>query len=388
MPIFKYRALSENGKVISGLVNAHDLGEAKANLSRKFALIDIVPAKGGVNLGKRELLILTKELSRLLRAGLPLFEALSALEEKYIGQKAHPILLDLCHRIQSGEPFSKALEAHSGTFDLLYTAMIANAEHGGKLEKSLEELVTLMERQLFLKKQLLGALLYPALLSGFCFAVLGALLFFVIPNLQELFEGRALHPFTKAVFALSEIALRTKWGLLIGILLAICLGIGVKFNKNWKGRVWGVCLKLPLLKPLFMKVAWARFCRSSAALLEGGLSIIQAFAQGRTVMGHPMLEKVVMEAEQKIAEGSSIAKCFQQSEIPPLIPRMLGVAEEGGMMPFMMKQIAQIYEEELEKSLHSVATIGQPILLMILGVIVGFVLLAVLLPLTDVESFL
>ena len=148
-------------------------------------------------------------------------------------------------------------------------------------------------------------------------------------------------------------------------------------------------MRLPVLRGLALKAAWARFCRAVAALLVGGVPTVEAFRQGRAVVKHPALEGEIEKAERLIASGSSLARSLQGSAlVPGLVPRMLGVAEEGGNLPFMMGQIAQIYEEELEKSLQSVTTIGQPLLLLLLGALVGFVLLAVLLPLTDVESFM
>ena len=147
-------------------------------------------------------------------------------------------------------------------------------------------------------------------------------------------------------------------------------------------------LQLPFFKGLFVKVALTRFCRACATLLEGGLPLIQAFEEARRVMGHPPLEAVVALAQEKIAQGEPIHTTFEKHPlIPPLIPRMIGIAEEGGKLPFMMKQIAQIYEEDLEKTLTQFGAVAQPVLLLILGAVIGFVLLSVLLPMTDVSSF-
>ncbi|EKE08225.1 MAG: hypothetical protein ACD_17C00278G0001, partial [uncultured bacterium] len=134
--------------------------------------------------------------------------------------------------------------------------------------------------------------------------------------------------------------------------------------------------------------AFVRFARATATLLEGGLPIIETFDQARRVMNHPQLESVISKAAEQIAQGEAIHAPFENHPlIPPLIPRMLSIAEEGGKLPFMMKQIAQIYEEELEKTLTHFTTVAQPVLLLVLGVIIGFVLLSVLLPMTDVSSF-
>jgi general secretion pathway protein F/type IV pilus assembly protein PilC len=392
MALFKYQALSARGKKMSGTIDADHLHEAKLKLIRRqIAVIRVDPLsekQKTTELSKSDVLNLTRELSRLLQAGLPLFETLSALEEKYQGQKAHPLLLGLCDSVRSGQSFSQSLAAHPKTFDLLYVGMIANAEKTGRLALALDELSSLFTRQLHIRKQLVSALLYPAILSTFCLVVLGSLLFFVIPSLRELFEGRNLHPFTRIVFGASQFACNAKLPLLIFFSTLIVGGILACFSQVGKERLYALSFRLPFLKKLFVKVAFVRFCRAAATLLEGGLPIVEALGQARSIMRHPMLEKVVARAEEKISQGEPLYVSFQNNPlIPALIPRMLGIAEEGGKLPFMMQQIAQIYEEDLEKTLAHFATVAQPVLLLVLGVIIGFVLLSVLLPLTDVSSF-
>lgn len=392
MPLFEYQAISERGKKFSATIDADSLQDAKFKLIRRQVAVlrieSLNEKKIKDHLKKTDILNLTREMARLLQAGLPLFETLSALEEKYQGQKPHRLLLNLCDQVRSGSSFSEALSKHPQIFDILYVSMISNAEKTGRLHAALMELSELLSRQLQIKKQLTSALLYPALLSGFCLVVLSSLLFYVIPSLKELFDGRNLHPFTQIVFTASRIACNSKGLLAILFLSGISLGVLTFFNPQWKAKVFSIGIRLPYFKSLFAKVAFVRFCRATATLLEGGIPIIQAFAQARLVMRHPVLEKIIAAAEEKISQGESIHVPFQNHPlIPPLIPRMIGIAEEGGKLPFMMKQIAQIYEEDLEKTLTHFATVAQPVLLLVLGAIIGFVLLSVLLPLTDVSSF-
>jgi len=392
MPLYQYTAVSDRGKKISATIDADSLQDAKLKLIRRqiaVLQIDTLNEKQiKDHLSKTEVLNLTREIARLLQAGLPLFEALSALEEKYQGQKAHRLLLNLCDMVRSGYTFSQGLAKHPQTFDLLYISMVSNAEKTGRLSQALSELAELLSRQQHVRKQVVSALLYPALLSGFCLVVLSSLLFYVIPSLKELFDGRDLHPFTKIVFAASQFACNSKIFLAIFFISLISFVVAVYFSPKLKEKIAPVSFRLPLIKTLLAKVAFVRFCRAAATLLEGGLPLIQAFDQARRVMRHPLLEAVIARAEEKIAQGEAIHVPFQnQPLIPPLIPRMIGIAEEGGKLPFMMQQIAQIYEEELEKTLTHFASLAQPILLLVLGTIIGFVLLSVLLPLTDVSSF-
>ncbi|HLB53109.1 MAG TPA: type II secretion system F family protein [Chlamydiales bacterium] len=392
MSLFRYQALSETGKKVQATIDAVNLQEAKQKLLRlkviAIRLEEVSSQDVAKALTKGELLALTREIARLLQAGLPLYETLAALEEKYRGMKPHAMLLDLSSKVKTGRSLSHLLKEHSQTFDLLYISMVANAEKTGRLTESFEELAQLITRQLQVRKAIVGALLYPALLSCFCLIVFSSLLFFVVPSLSELFEGRNLHPFTKIVFAVSAWACACKTFFLFLFLLFVAVLFTACFSKKGKEKCMQIAAHLPFFKPLLAKVALIRFTRSMATLLEGGVPLLGALTQARTSIYHVDLERLVATAEQKIAEGTHLSLCFEnQPLIPPLVPRMFAIAEQSGKFSFTMQQIAQIYEEELEIALANFANFAQPILLLILGGLVGFVLLSVLLPLTDVGSF-
>lgn len=393
MPLYEYRAVSERGKTVKATIDAGSLQDAKLKLIRRnIAVVDIATLESKElkqHLGKPDILHLTREIARLLQAGLPLFEALSALEEKYHGQKPHRLLLDLCDQVRNGHAFSEGLARHPASFDLLYISMVANSEKTGRLAFALNDLADLLHRQLQVRKQIVSALLYPSLLAGFCCVILTVLLFYVIPSLQELFEGRELHPFTRIVFATSQWACHCKWGLALGLIALVGGAAFIFSSKRWKEKWYSLILKFPLLKDFFMRVAFVRFFRAASTLLEGSLPLIQALSQARTVMRHPSLEAIIAQAEDKISQGASIHQSLTNHPlVPSLIPRMIAIAEEGGKLPLMMQQIAQIYEEELDKQLTRFTSLAQPVLLLILGAVIGFVLLSVLLPMTDVSSFL
>jgi general secretion pathway protein F len=168
------------------------------------------------------------------------------------------------------------------------------------------------------------------------------------------------------------------------VLIACILG-AFAFGKK---RAQALVRKLPWTRTLLAKTAFVRFCRAVATLLEGGIPAIAAFAQGKAVLHHAELEKVILDAEKKILQGEALHIPFQNHPlIPPLVPRMIAIAQQGGNLSLMMRHIAEIYEEELDAYLLRFASLAQPILLLILGGLIGFVLLAVLLPLTDVSAF-
>jgi general secretion pathway protein F/type IV pilus assembly protein PilC len=213
-------------------------------------------------------------------------------------------------------------------------------------------------------------------------------MFFVIPSLFDLFEGRTLHPFTCFVFACSRLALKAKW--LLGLLFVLLLMLVCWSLFSAKGREFArkAVLKMPFISDLLAKAALSRFFRAAGTLIDGGLPALFALEQANATLRHPMLENSMKEALVSLSQGETLQNALlNRAYIPPLVPRMLGIALEGGKLSSMMHQIASIYEDDLEKTINRITSMIQPILLLVLGGMVGFVLLSVLLPLTDVGSF-
>ncbi len=390
--MFRYKAIY-NGKKISGHINADDSHEAQQKLFKKELLITslfpLTMKKRGIILLKKELFIFTSELVKLLQAGLSLFEVLITLEEKYRGHRAHPLLLDLQEKIKEGRHFSEALRGHPNSFDNLYISMIENAEKTGALTKALQELQNLLEKRQVLKKKCLAAIIYPSLLASFSFVVLAILLFYVIPTLSELFEGRAIHPFTAFILSVSRWANQMKGALAASVALFIIGGGYVIFSGKGKKTFSPISSHFPVVKDLFIKIALAKFCREGASLLSGSVPFLQAIRLSKASMIHPELEKIIEMAANKVEEGGKFSEILREAPlIPPLVTRLISIAEEGGNLPVMLLHIASLYEDEVEKDLTRLTQVLQPALLLFIGFIVGFVLLSILIPLTDVNSFL
>lgn len=391
MSLFEYFAINEKGKKIKGIIEAESEKEAAFHLQNKSIVIThlhLFCREKKTNLSKKDILGFTEELSKLLSAGLPLYYALSALKDKYENHKLSSLILDLADQIKRGKNFSQALERYPQHFDLIYCSMVANAEKSGTLIETLQELTIIMERAQGLKKKLSGALLYPTILSLFCFVVIFTLVFFVVPSLSDLFEGKNLHPLTKFVLAISRIATSIKGYLSVVIILLIILVFLGFYLKKIRKILMKTILKAPLIKPLMIKVCLIRFCRSFSVLLSTGISYVEAIKLSKAVMNHPVLEKDVHYAEEKIIQGEKLSHSLKEKgNIPILMIRMLELSEESGKTAEMLSHISKIYEDELEKSLTRLTTILQPLLLLFLGIIVGIIVLSVLLPLTDVSSF-
>lgn len=393
MALYQYTALSRDGRRKIGMINADSIELAKERLRKKDILVTKVSSytKKGQELTISSALLVgfTRDLHVLLRAGLPLYDSLLTLEEKYRKTKLHPIFLDLCDQVKEGRLFSEALKDYPKVFDPIYLSMVKAGEESGSLEQSFAELEKLIGQQQALRKKLSSAMIYPAFLAVFCLSVISVLLFFLIPSMSELFEERTLHPMTQGVLSLSHFLNHHAFiifTLVGGTFLCLLL-----FVRNPKGKeiLKEGLLHIPIVKRLFIETIMARFCRVFSILFKGGVSMMDCLTLSKKVMKHASFEKIISNAEVKVLEGKRLSEQLQKSPlIPTLVIRMLSIAEESGRVAEMMAHLSAIYEEDIERSLSRLTSLLQPVMLLFLGVVVAIILLAVLLPLTDVSSIL
>jgi general secretion pathway protein F/type IV pilus assembly protein PilC len=266
--------------------------------------------------------------------------------------------------------------------------MIAAGESAGALDVILEKLAQLLNKQNKIRKQLITAMIYPGVLVSFSLLIIGLLLGFVLPSIEGIFEDRQLNGFTQAVLSVSHF-LRDYWWVYFPIIVGG--GIALYFQlKTPKGKVWlqKNLIKLPVIKTVIVQAAVARFCRTMGTLQIGGLTMIDSLRLSREVIGNVVLEKEIENAENKIIEGSSLSTELMRSElIPKMVSRMLSVGEEAGSTVVMLNKIADVYEEDIERSLDRMMALLQPVILIFMGAVIGTLMLAILLPLTDVSSF-
>lgn len=392
MPLFRYRAIRRDKKKISGHVEAATSQEAKRQLrDQGLMLVSIelgANSQKGVRLKSEALGTFTLQLSQLLEAGMPLYDALRALEEQGKGEASHPILLGLCEKVRGGISLSEAMGSYPDSFDGLYRTLVGAGEAAGDLSGVLERLRLFLHKQEALKGQLITALIYPAVLGGFSLLMVAMLLGFVVPSLETMFEDREVNGLTQAVLAVSRF-LSQGWPYLLPLF------VGLAFVVRWGWRqsafqhwLQEVTLHVPVLRSLVIRVPLARFCRTMGTLLDGGLPLVEALHLAKGALHHHSLEKVMAEGEEKIAQGSSLSvELAKESLIPPLMAKMVAIGEETGGLAKMFHRIAEMYEQDVEKYLSRLTALAQPVILIVMGGVVGVVLLAVLLPLLDVSGF-
>lgn len=393
MPLYRYHALARDGKKTAGVIHADSYEVARELLHKqKVYVVKLLKYKDkaqALHLPGTLLIAFTRDLSQLLKAGLPLYESLLAIEEKYRAHKAHPLFLDVCDKVKHGKTLSSALSTYPKTFDQIYISMIASAEETGSLPATFLQLEQLISKQHKLKKQLISSMIYPLFLLSFCCVVVVALFFFLIPSMQQLFEGRTLHPMTQCVLSTSVFLREHGFILTIGIFITVTGSVIFLSREQGKRMLQKGFLKIPILNRMITQAVLVRFCRALSVMLSGSVSLIEALKLSKKIMNNPLFEEVITRAEVKVMQGGTLSEELGKSPlIPSLVIRMLSISEETGNASEMLHNIADIYEEELEKGLTRFTSLLQPVMLLFLAVVVGVVILSILLPLTDVGSFL
>ncbi len=389
--LYEYKAFTKQGKAAKGTIEAAGAKDAKDKL-REMQLIvsSLEPQKKGrkrLKLSKDDLLIFTSQLSQLLSSQIPLYESLLALEEQARQEPYHPVILGLTDRIKRGSSLSQAMQDFSESFSPLYRALISAGEAVGNLELALNRLNTFLVHDNKIRKQLASALIYPALLSGLLVVAVTVLVGFVIPALEQLFEDKNVPQFTKIVFSTAKFL--REWGVLVvGSIVGFGFYAFYKLrNPKTKASIQRNVLHVPLINRYVILSSLSRFARTLGTLLEGGLPLTISLAYAKEALGNARLNEIIQRVEQKIIEGVPFStELSRYKEVPSLFSRMVLIGEESGKLSSMLGQLATLYEEETERTLTRVVSLAQPVMLLLMGCLIGGVLLSILLPLSSFGS--
>lgn len=392
MPLFNYQAFDHQQKKQQGIVEAYTEKEARKKLREQGLMVTSLSqkkgGKGKDHLSGEQLVAFTMQLSQLVGAGVPIYESLVALEEQYRSEPFARTLLSICEKIKTGTPLSEAMANFPESFNRLYCSMITAGESAGALDIVLEKLSELLVKQNKMKKDIATAMIYPSILATFAFVVIILLLGFVVPSIEGIFADRELNGFTEFVIGVSHFV-RNWWWVYIPVIVGGIVWFVWKIRTP-EGKLWleKVLLRLPLTRKMLIQAAIARFCRTMGTLQKGGVSIIDSLRISREVMNNQTLEGEVLNAEKRIVEGSSLSYELSRSAwFPDLVSRMLAVGEDSGTTTVMFNKIAEMYEERLEETVQRIMALSQPVILIVMGTVIGGVLLSILLPLTDMSSF-
>ena len=398
MATYAYKALDLQGAPSKGEIDGDDKQAVAANLRAKgLIVLDIeeqIPKSAGDLLARwkkvkaSELTIMTRQLSTMVSSGMSLLRALYVLEDQAESDKLKETLVAVRKDVEAGISLSDALAKHPQVFNELYTAMVAAGETGGILENTLRRVADQLEKDEELRRQVKSAMVYPCLIGGFAMLVLVALVAFLVPVFAGVFEdfGGDLPAITKFTVALSDF-ITGSW------YLAMLLTWGVVFGfRKWKasesGRMqWDTFkLKVPWkIGDIVQKVCIARFSRTFSALVAAGVPMLEAIDIVGKTSGNKVIEKAMLDVRASVTKGGTISTPMRAAPVfPTMVTQMIGVGEETGALDGMMTKIADFYESEVEASVKALTSILEPVMIVVVGGIVGFIIIAMYMPMFQV----
>ena len=393
MATFAYAGRTRAGKTVTGAHIADSMDAAVAALRREqIQVTSINPAKTKAKAVKKrkekaatpkDLAVFTRQFSVMIGAGLPLVQCLDLLGNQAEDKDFGAVILETRTAVESGASLADAMSQHPKVFDSLFTNMIAAGEAGGILDAILQRLATYIEKAVKLESQVKAAMVYPIAVVVIASVVVGAILWKVIPTFATLFEGLGAElPLpTQIVIAMSNFLVSYMPVILLGI-----AGIIFAFRQYYAsvaGRmvVDRTMLKLPVLGLLMRKIAVARFCRTLSTLMAAGVSILEALDITGKTAGNAVVEEAVQSTRKSIEGGETIAAPLRQTAVfPPMVVQMIGVGEATGALDIMLAKIADFYEDEVDVAVAGMLTLMEPIMIALLGGVVGGIVIAMYLP--------
>jgi len=397
MPAFVWKGKTRDGKVVSGERVADSKEAVMALLRRDQILVSSVKEKGreislpkfGGGVPSKDLAIFTRQFSVMIDAGLPLVQCLEILGGQQENKTFGKILQQTRMDVEGGSSLADAMRKHPKAFDDLFTNMIAAGEAGGILDTILKRLATYIEKNVKLKAQVKGAMVYPVSVLSIAAIVIAVILWKVIPTFAAMFAGLGAElPLpTRFVIALSKWLVRLGPFLIIGgILLVVAFR---RYYATHGGRrvVDKIILKAPIFGTLMQKIAVSRFCRTLGTLISSGVPILDGLEITARTAGNAIVEDAIMVVRKGVESGLTVAQPLKDTGVfPPMVVQMIGVGEQTGALDAMLSKVADFYEEEVDQAVANLLTMMEPIMILFLGISVGGIIIAMYLPLFDLIS--
>jgi type IV pilus assembly protein PilC len=402
MPNFAYSGRTRAGQTVNGERAADTMDLAVASLRREQVMVTrITPAKAkaeaaekkkgklGKKVAAKNLAVFTRQFSVMIDAGLPLVQCLEILGSQEEDKNFAAVILQTRSDIEAGASLAESMRKHPKTFDPLFTNMIAAGEAGGILDTILKRLATYIEKSVKLSGQVKSAMIYPVAVVVIAGAVVGVILWKVIPTFAELFTGLGadLPLPTRIVIGLSNNLVRYFPFLFVGA-AAVAYAFR-RYNATSSGRrvVDRTLLHMPVLGNILRKIAVARFCRTLSTLISSGVPILDGLEITAKTSGNSIVEDAVMATRKSIERGETIAVPLKETKVfPAMVTQMIGVGEATGALDTMLSKIADFYEEEVDVAVAGLLTLLEPIMIAVLGVVVGGIVIAMYLPIFDLIS--
>jgi general secretion pathway protein F len=406
VPVYAYKGYDAAGKAVSGTRDADNPRTIKQVLRRDGVFITDLKETGPVKpsatqkrsfdlkrltdrVSTEELAVATRQLATLVGAGIPLVDSLVALIDQIEHEMFKSVWADVKQKVNEGASFGDALSGHPKVFSGLYINMVRAGESSGALEVVLSRLADFTESQAELRSKLVGTMIYPIIMMLVASAVTGFLFIVVIPKISMIFESQKLVlPLPTQVLILMSTLLRDYWFILLPLIVVGIIGFRRYINSK-RGRPWwdGFVLRAPIFGSLVRMVAITRFCKTLGTLLASGVPLLTAFDIVKNVVQNTVLLEVIETARDAVKEGDSIAAPLKRSgQFPPIVTHMIAIGERSGQLEPMLNNVAKSYEVQVDARLKALTSILEPVMIVFMGAVVGFMVLSILLPMLQLSS--
>ena len=418
MPKYAYKARNAQGRTIQGEINASSKPNAKNILANKgLRVLKLTTTSNQVTMaGQRtglnkyfykdkhgriqiqvkeqlpstkELALFTKQFSMMIENGIPMLQALQLIKEQQKKQDFADIIDRVSKEIEEGSNLSDALELYPNVFDPLYIAMTRAGEASGRLDLILKQLVSYIEKNAKLKSQVKSAMTYPSLIVLVSIAVITVLLVFVVPSFAEQFtgSGKELPGVTAMVISASEF-IKASWMEILGAVSLSIFSLRYFYGTDGGRAIFDQYILItPIIGDVMRKIAVGRFCSTMSTMLGAGVSILESLDICASSAGNKTIENFVLHVKKEISKGQSFTEPLQESELfPKMVSSMVAVGESTGTLDDALKKVADTYDDEVDNAIAAMLALIEPGMIVIIGGIVGFILIAMYLPIFDMAG--
>lgn len=403
MPVFEYIAINTASKRVKGVLDADTAQVARAKL-REMDLMpvqvgeatkaakparEITPSEFFSRPKTNDIALFTRQLAVLLQAGMPLVDAFNAVLEQIENRALTKIVYQIKETISEGAALSAALAQHRRYFPKLYVNMVKAGESSGAIEIVLFRLADYMEKQMALRRRVSSAMLYPSLMTFVGFGVVFFLLTYIIPTITKIFSqlNRALPAPTVALMNISAF-LRAYWWGMAALLLLILLVVNRYLKTEVGGTAWDrLKLVLPVFGKLNRKMVVARFARTLGTLTQSGVNLMDSLEIVKSIVDNRVIARAIGDAQESVRKGEDLASSLRRGGVfPPVVIHMIALGERSGKLEDMLIKVADTFDDEVDTTLAGIVSLLEPTMIVIMAVVVGFIVLAMLLPIFDMNQ--
>lgn len=397
MPVFNYTAKNKRGQKTEGEVEAKSKKDAQAYLiDRGFEDIEIKSTRGlNMNIsilsrvGIKEKVVFSRQLSVMISANVPLLRALRSLIDQTESPALKDVVKKLADDIEGGAKLSSALGANPDVFSDFFVSMVKSGETTGKLDEVLNYLADEQEKDYELMSKIKGAMIYPAFIIMSLLAVGMLMMVFVIPKLTMILqESGAPLPWTTQTLIFTSDFLVNYWWLVLVALVVTVVGVRIAINVPMGRYIWdNMKIRLPLVGGIFRRIYIVRFTRSMTTLISGGVDIITSLRVVSDVVGNAVYKRMINRTIREVEDGNSITSVFREEKLmPPMVVQMITIGEETGQMAFVLGKLTDFFSREVKASVDGLVTVIEPLIMIVMGLAVGVMVTAVMMPMYNLSS--